>query len=86
MKFDYFFDTPCSCQTDITKLNTMYCQSGVVETSMPVTSVVRVRFPVEAGLYVIEWAPLFDSGVGLLRGLRFPPTYQNRPVLFDEQL
>ena len=60
-------------------------QSGVVETSTPVTSKVRVRFPVEAGLYVIEWATLFYS-VGLLRGLGFPPTYQNRPVLFDEQL
>ena len=50
-------------------------QSGVVETSTPVTSEVRVRFPVEAGLYVIEWATLFDS-VGVLRGLRFPPTVQ----------
>ena len=48
-----------------------------VETSMPVTSEVRVRFPVEAGLYVIEWANLFDS-VGLLRGLRFPPTEQQK--------
>ena len=26
------------------------CQSGLVETSTPVTSEVRVRFPVEAGL------------------------------------
>ena len=57
----------------------MGCQSGVVETSTPVTSEVRVRFPVEAGLYVIEWATLFGS-VGLLRGLRFPPTeQQNSP-------
>ena len=46
-----------------------------METSTPVTSEVRVRFPGEAGLYVIEWATLFDS-VGLLRGLRFPPTVQ----------
>ena len=45
------------------------CQSGVVETSTPVTSEVWVRFPVEAGLYVIdriEWTTLSDS-VGLLR-------------------
>ena len=33
------------------------------------------QFLVEAGLYVIDWATLFDS-VGLLRGLRFPPTMQ----------
>ena len=53
------------------------CQSGVMEKSTPVTSEVRVRFPVEAGFYVIEWATLFDS-VGLLRGLRFPPTEQQK--------
>ena len=38
------------------------------------------QHPVEAGLYVIEWATLFDS-VGLLRGLRFPPTYQKSPSI-----
>ena len=42
-----------------------------METLTPVTSEV----PVEAGLYVMEWATLFDS-VGFLRGLRFPPSVQ----------
>ena len=52
----------------------MSCQSCVVETSTPVTSEVPASIP---GLYVIEWATLFDS-VGLLRGLRFPPTGQQK--------
>ena len=48
-----------------------YCQSGVVETSTPVTSEVPGSIP----SHVTEWATLFDR-VGLLRGLRFPPTVQ----------
>ena len=56
------------------------CQRGVVETSTHVASVVRVRFPVEAGLYVMEWATLFDS-VGLLRGSGFLLQCKKSPIL-----